>query len=503
MEIPKEVRELPKAPKGVQEWIIKDVVEKAYIIFNKKDKKAVCTRCGHTFGTDELGEIKHNQKDICPDCKNEITYKAYGIGRKNLTEQTRVLTFAKKGKSIYGVLTEVDIEFDDYKPNLFIWQSAVYKFNSKGRIYYKHHPGWCWGAESWEKYKEPKVPAIPHIGLYRLKRDGLHVYTDNFKSLFKNTDLQYAYIPQFINKLDGFELIRYMDLSLKYQSIELLQKSGFESLAYNKLNGETSRAINWRGKDLRKVLKLNMAEIRKFRDQAINAIELEIYQEYRKQGVLLEIDEINLIHWAYSYTVSAIEEVTTLVKAAKYIAHQNKNYQMQNRLDDYKDYIEDCKKLGLDIRKNSILFPLDFYKTHMELVDKIQAVNDKKINSKIKKIVKQAEDVTKEYLFRNLRIQAATTAGELREESAQLGHCVKGYANKIANGEGLIFFIRKINNPKASYYTLELKYDLKMWKMVQCRGKKNCNMTDEVKEFVDRWMAEVVNAKPKKRKKVA
>ena len=43
----------------------------------------------------------------------------------------------------------------------------------------------------------------------------------------------------------------------------------------------------------------------------------------------------------------------------------------------------------------------------------------------------------------------------------------------------MIFFIRRKEEPEKPYYTLE-------WhgKVVQCRGSHNCDMTPEVKAFV-------------------
>ena len=62
----------------------------------------------------------------------------------------------------------------------------------------------------------------------------------------------------------------------------------------------------------------------------------------------------------------------------------------------------------------------------------------------------------------------------------------------------MIFFIRQKAAPEKPYYTLE-------WhgRVVQCRGFRNCEMTPEVKAFVEIFgekMAEYENAPRKQRK---
>ena len=138
---------LPPAPAGVMDWIIKDVVEKTYIIYNKKKNEAVCTRCGHRFRADRF-PMKNNDTGICPKCKSKATYKAEGIGRKKLAEYFRVLVLTHRGNTVYGSLTEITATFENVgKPELHGWMSAIYVFNKNEQSYYKHTPSWCWGTD--------------------------------------------------------------------------------------------------------------------------------------------------------------------------------------------------------------------------------------------------------------------------------------------------------------------------------------------------------------------
>ena len=56
--------------------------------------------------------------------------------------------------------------------------------------------------------------------------------------------------------------------------------------------------------------------------------------------------------------------------------------------------------------------------------------------------------------------------------------------NRVASGECAIVFLRKKENPKKSFYTIELSPDREI---VQCRGEYNSTYDDEIKEVLKRY----------------
>ena len=80
-------------------------------------------------------------------------------------------------------------------------------------------------------------------------------------------------------------------------------------------------------------------------------------------------------------------------------------------------------------------------------------------------------------------ITPANSVEDLINESKGLNHCVKTYATKYSKGETAIFLVRKKDDVLTSFYTLELKDG----QVHQIRGKNNCDPTDKVKDFVDKW----------------
>ena len=488
---------LPPAPAGVRNWIIKDVIEKTYIIYNKKKNEAVCTRCGHRFRADRF-PIKHNEKGICPKCKSEATCKAEGIGRKNLTEYFRVLVLTHRGNTVYGSLTEITATFENVgKPELRGWLSAVYVFNKDEQSYYKHTPSWCWGTDHWEQIKAVKLPHPPSgMNWYsRPKFERTEVYKGNLKRTFLNSCLKYGWQPDMFqrNEFDAYDLISYINLHLKYQSIELLAKAGFECFVVEKVIGRIgSGCINWRGRSLEKILRLPRRHIKKLRGRYVNFQELSFFQNLTEKEKSFSWETITKAADAFKGDEARrIGKFISVVKWAEWARDQNVNKY------DWLDYINDCRLLGMDTRKKSVLFPKDFATVHRRLSEQVEIQRTELENAAIKKVAEfQRMDSTRNGFI----LKIAESQEDLNVESSVLGHCVRTYGDKVAEGKTIIYFVRREEKPDEPYYTLEIKPE---GKFIQCRGEHNCNMTPEVEAFKDLVVAEFNRRLKRKERKAA
>lgn len=488
---------LPPAPAGVRNWIIKDVIEKTYIIYNKKKNEAVCTRCGHRFRADRF-PIKHNEKGICPKCKSEATCKAEGIGRKNLTEYFRVLVLTHRGNTVYGSLTEITATFEDVgKPELRGWISAIYVFNKNEQSYYKHTPSWCWGMDHWEQVKTVKLPHPPStMNWYATpKFERTEVYPGNLERVFLKSCLKYGWQPDMFRecKFDAYDLISYINLHLKYQSIELLAKAGFECLVAEKVFGSPgSGCINWRGRSLEKILRLPRRHIKKIRSYYVDFQELSFFQNLTEKEKRFSWETITKAADAFKGDEARhIGKYISVMKWAEWAGKQNVNKY------DWLDYINDCRLLGMDTQKKSILFPEDFAEVHRRLSEQVEIQRTELENAAIKKVAElQRMDIKRNGFI----LKIAESQEDLNVESSVLGHCVRTYGNRVAEGKTIIYFIRRSEKPDEPYYTLEIRPE---GKFIQCRGEHNCIMTPEVEAFKDLVVAEFNRRLKRKERKAA
>lgn len=170
---------------------------------------------------------------------------------------------------------------------------------------------------------------------------------------------------------------------------------------------------------------------------------------------------------------------TSVRKLVRYIASR------KILISDMEDHYNMLNELNYDIREN--LFPASFSEEHdrisreIELLrDKKQKIADEEYSIKIRERMIQMNHLMN-YQMNGLIIMAPNEAGDIRKEGRTLRHCVGTYVEKVAKAKTNIFFIRKGAAPEIPYFTLEIGMN---GNMIQCRGKNNCCMPDEVEEFV-------------------
>ena len=165
----------------------------------------------------------------------------------------------------------------------------------------------------------------------------------------------------------------------------------------------------------------------------------------------------------------------------------------------YRDYLQECEQLHLDLHDKEILFPKDLTAAHNRTMEQVKFERNKADQEKFQKAVEKLEKFAwseGEFFIRPAREQMELTA-----EGKALHHCVGGYIKRMAEGETAIFFLRKANEPDKPFYTLELQKK----RVIQCRTEHNASYdrNPDVKNFVDMWMEKVVKKGEKKKAKEA
>ena len=153
----------------------------------------------------------------------------------------------------------------------------------------------------------------------------------------------------------------------------------------------------------------------------------------------------------------------------------------------YRDYLSFAYELGYDLDNKNVLYPYNLKIAHDELEEKFEMKRDKEISLKINKRSKELEKFN--FHKNHLSIFPAHSQNDLIRESRELKHCVRTYAERVANGETNIFFIRKDNQLEKPYVTLELNDN----RVIQVRGymnSANIPLDKKVKKFVNLWCME-------------
>ena len=150
------------------------------------------------------------------------------------------------------------------------------------------------------------------------------------------------------------------------------------------------------------------------------------------------------------------------------------------------DYCRDWEKripkaFWLEVTPN-IHSAADFSRTHdlymercREIDQRAQAQRDADLQ---RKLAKYEEDNKKrkekwEFVNEKFAVVFPMTVSEVRLEGETLHHCVGGYAQRHVENETTILFLRKEEEPKTSFYTIEIRKDSEGWRVVQVHGACN------------------------------
>ena len=509
----------------VEETVFRD---ENYIFYDTKMKRAYCTSCKHNFILENkhlrhktIGvwnnqdEVKHNRTVRCPYCNKYLQAKSEGMSRQSLVSVGWSVLVQSKGEE---VLTRYfchikDFRIDFHNPKITTSEGYRTVHNAdKATDYmwarYKNtNMRWCYYRDRGSYWYPPAETIAPR---------SVVMYNSRLQDAIDGTCMKYSipdiFIDNVANNPQHFNspwlIDNYFNSYRKYPFIEQLLKVGFYRMTREFL--EDSRTNNTDLNDGQKSIlgtlgigKLQYNMLRKVGDPSIRDLEIIRYKPDLKWE---EYNELRYIHDnghidMYKKYIGLME-YTTLHKLRRYIFEQKITYD-----NDYFDYTKWIEEMGYDMRNEFNLFPKNFKKAHddmskqyMRFKDKQAREDAKKFNRLLKKLKKETTDVEAMNLnIEGLFIRLPNKLDELKAEGEALHHCVGTYMEKVRKGETMIFFIRKKEAPDKPYYTLE-------WhgRVVQCRGSHNCDMTPEVKAFVQIFqekMTEYENAPQQKNRK--
>ncbi|MEG0259575.1 MAG: PcfJ domain-containing protein [Lysinibacillus sp.] len=460
-----------------------------------KNRNAHCTHCEAIY---PIQSLKHNSITKCQGCNSKVQVKHAGRGRGRLIDTSYIeycekSAIDKKIVTISGYLVSRDYRGDYKNVKTTITRMAMYVFK-EGSAYMasrtKWHPSFEMNSSVFSLQATTAFFNFPYS-----------ISIVSFKKAVKRTAFQY-------NQLHMHHpswLVDYMALFAKYPYIEVLSKIGLKQIVQDRLERKpTNNAINWRGKSLDRILRLQKRDWKCIKNfpQPMNTQRLQLYQMLRKLNENISPYDLDQIVSAIGDSNEGKEFMfivnvagpQSMLKAFTYIKKQCKESVSSIRytIVTWYDYLKECQNMNLDITDPVNLYPRDLHAAHQRQIERNKVIADAKLNVKFKK---RARDLQKmSFRFNGLHIRPVSSTFELTREGDVLKHCVAGYAKRHAEGTTCIFVIREDTSPDKPFYTLELSTDKQIR---QCRGISNCDPTVEVGEFVDTFAATVLSGTPK------
>ena len=311
-----------------------------------------------------------------------------------------------------------------------------------------------------------------------------------------NRDYILQHFPEYkysaVDRYTGIQVFKYLRLYEKFPQIEYLTKLGLHNIAMS------TQILRLCGKDktFRKWLANNRQDI-VLSDYYVSSI----IKAYKTGKSIYEINNFAKRKIKFDHA-DKMDDVKALVKNEvgkflDYIEKQNTNFYS------YRDYLNACQYLGLDMDEEKNRYPHDFKRWHDIRIDEYRSAKALKDEQERKEFYEKFAAVATKYLNLEYNKKSAymsiiaKTPSELITEGDALHHCVgrMNYDQKFAREESLIFFIRMKEKPDVPFVTIE--YSLSQKRILQCYGDHDSKPDDCVIEFVNKKWLPYANRKLK------
>lgn len=351
-----------------------------------------------------------------------------------------------------------------------------------------------------------------------LEERSIWTYPHNLKALFKD-DAKYKYSQ--IDLAAKHFWLNPIEYLLAYRSapqLELLIKMGLYRLGHEYYLAKRGW-YTYEGKFGVKLHAKNLYELCGLKDKQdivycikhnFDKEEIEAYLKLKEEGA-------KIMPSLVQFSVAALHvrsrqgfrnNTLSIQNLYRYYLTQKKQYPIAiNFLGDYGDYLRWCVDLRRDLRDTKNTKPKDFKYAHDMTLREIeeqqriaQAKADKRRRAEQRKREKKKKEILQnlaphysellDFSVKGMCIVVPTSPEEIRKEGELQGHCVGTYVDRVANGSSVIVFLRQSEAKDVPYYTIELD-PLNDFKLVQCRGRRNCGYGDEVAKFLQQWQSAI------------
>lgn len=460
-----------------------------YLFYSKQGKMCYCSKCHADMAP--WGELKHNEKAVCPKCGVQATAKSIGMARfKPEPIWSAICDGYKDGVRIRHFRTLVD--WSDYRKPIMLteemYRNIVTESDYKEYMYWHDNKGkWRWmpwkqRGYSWQFQSDLWSPTYIH-------------YYNDLEKVVKGTPFKYCPLKELVEiDPDRTWVEGWLNSYKQFPQLEMLIKVGFKSLVrWCRQWGTNPRSeYNFDGKDIYQVLKVSRKQYKlllKIGDPTIDDLRAIRRFDCDNLEDLRFCQSLNV--WDSDRKLAHALQYTTKDKLRKYFAKEN-----MTNITNYDDYLTWLEELHYPMEKY-YLFPNGFKEAHDKLCKEKQAKADqiarerKEMQRKIMAKLKADKDGIEAFHmhYGGLFVRIAESPDELIEEGKALHHCVGTYVDRVAKGLTTILFIRKEEAPDVPFYTMEFKEG----RVTQLYGKYDCKATAAVQEFRDEFVKKIEN----------
>lgn len=300
-----------------------------------------------------------------------------------------------------------------------------------------------------------------------------------------------------------YDLIQTLSTLARHPQIEYMLQGGLMAIARAAITGVTAGCVNWRGKTMQAMLRLDSNELARLKRMEPGKVKLSglwLRQQAGKNGeaakmeTCMELCARGHVGRAYKKAITAYGKRYGVMRIAKAF---DRWFQMRMYApaDLWLDYIDELQKLR-EAGDLSRVFPKNLYEAHAQTSQRIRLQADK---IKDEQIAQRLGELRKLYHFEaaGLVLEPFETTKEIIAEGAGLRICIGSYCDSYVNGNTVLLKLRRKEDTKTPFHAVEIN---KNGVLVQCRGYQNMTWPKDAQQVRDFWAA--WNEKHKRKQEV-
>lgn len=497
----------PKLPDNWNGWVDRDGMAQQYMFYDYTRRKKKLGYCSYCRREVPIEKPRHNQKGTCPACGHEIQFKARGRAGDFCTgkETVYLLQDCEGGAVVRQFLAYRLYQSGDYENtgcSVFEERRIYFQKDSAPRIFYygryKHLYDTRWN-ETDDPSKEAGYPGFfrPYCSRdYEGRVYGISQTGTECQSLARTG------ISEYFRQMGRIDPEHYLYLLKRMPYLEQLVKSGLFQLAKEVYREEKALEVT-PSHSFAKALGIDRNRMKRLRENNGGSGYLKWLILEKRQGNQIPDDVIQYFA-GQKITAEDLDFISgqmSVVRIKNYLERQSRlsGRPPKELLSTWRDYLSMSVRLLRDTSKELFYKPKDLVKSHDEAV---KLCGDKDVALRAAEMVKKYPDVERicqsicekyEFKDKDYCIVVPRRVEDIIYEGQALSHCISSseiYYGRIQNKESFILFLRKADDPKKPYYTLEMEPDGTVRQKRTVGDKQNADYEDAVR-FIKKWQSAV------------
>ena len=498
--------EVGPLPTGIERFIDNHVLsESRYIYYEKRGRvmHGYCTHCKQSFDTDKYPKGTFiNKTWKCPLCGTKVTVKSFARSAVVRDEGSfQVVDRVTGGLMIswwrVGRRYERDrVEKRGYEQAAYPKRRVYLGYGGLRRVY--HWDDRCTSlGHQMRWYDDSDSDRV----VYRSR-----VFPGNLKHLLADTPWRYTALYEMARSGELFDASVWLTRARNEPVFEKCVKIGLTRLASDGMrtdlwryplrgagNLPVHKALEITRSDLRELQKCNGGSEQALLVKRMRGLGRSVTAEDMRLLKRAEISCGTIAEFDYGQLLSCV----SLYRMAKYASAQRKLYPIKCLfcdpiVSDWRDYLNECAKLGYDLTSNSVVMPANLHEAHTRTSKLIRQKRNAELDAKISA---RLEKLSALYAWQGggYLVRMAKSTGELIAEGAKQSICVGNYADRYADGADTILFVRKTETPDEPFVTAEVVESEYGVRVVQVRAYRNSVPDEDTMKFWDAYKRKVLD----------